>query len=115
MIIVLARLPTEFSAGSPGEQTATMVIQHLPNDPPRLNGKGHTVMKWNPELARRLRKWLVAPTLLLAVLAMSGCQALSYYGQAIKGKYQIVTRQERIEKLLAGHNLVLAFDGLAVI
>ena len=32
---------------------------------------------------------------------MSGCQTLSYYGQAIKGQYQIVAHQTRIEKLLA--------------
>jgi predicted aminopeptidase len=48
-----------------------------------------------------LRNWLVAPALLLAVLAMSGCQGLSYYGQAIKGEYAIVTHRESIEKLLA--------------
>jgi predicted aminopeptidase len=58
-------------------------------------------MKWLPEPARRLRKWLAAPILLLAVLAMSGCQSLTYYGQAIKGQYQIVAHRERIEKLLA--------------
>ena len=58
-------------------------------------------MKRTSEPARRLRKWLVAPALLLAVLAMCGCQTLSYYGQAIKGQYQIVAHQERIEKLLA--------------
>ena len=53
------------------------------------------------EQARRLRKWLLAPALVLAVLAMSGCQTLSYYGQAIKGQYQIVAREQKIEKLLA--------------
>jgi predicted aminopeptidase len=58
-------------------------------------------MKRTPEPARRLRKWLIVPALLLAALAMSGCQALSYYGQAIKGQYEIVARQESIEKLLA--------------
>jgi predicted aminopeptidase len=58
-------------------------------------------MKWLPKPARRLRKWLIAPALLLAVLAMSGCQNLSYYGQAIKGQYEIVAHRERIEKLLA--------------
>ena len=51
--------------------------------------------------ARRLRNWLLAPALLLAVLAMSGCQTLSYYGQAIKGQYQIVAHEQKIEKLLA--------------
>jgi len=58
-------------------------------------------MKWSPEPARRLRKWLVAPALLLAALAMSGCQSLSYYGQVIKGQYEIVAHQQRIEKVLA--------------
>ena len=43
----------------------------------------------------------MAPALLLAVLAMSGCQTLSYYGQAIKGQYQIVAHEQKIEKLLA--------------
>jgi predicted aminopeptidase len=51
--------------------------------------------------ARRLRTWLLVPALMLAVLAMSGCQTLSYYGQAIKGQYQIVAQQQKIEKLLA--------------
>jgi len=67
----------------------------------RSNEKGRILMKWIPIPGRRLRKWLLAPLLLLAVLAMSGCQTLSYYGQAIKGQYQIVAYRERIEKLLA--------------
>ena len=54
-------------------------------------------LKW----ARRLRKWLLAPALVLAVLAMSGCQTLSYYGQAIKGQYEIVAHEQKIAKLLA--------------
>jgi predicted aminopeptidase len=32
---------------------------------------------------------------------MSGCQTFSYYGQAIKGQYQIVAHEQKIEKLLA--------------
>ena len=52
-------------------------------------------MKWSPEPARRLRRWLVAPALLAAALAMSGCQSLSYYGQAIKGQYEIVAHEQR--------------------
>ena len=51
--------------------------------------------------ARCLQTWLLVPALLLAVLAMSGCQTLSYYGQAIKGQYQIVAHEQKIEKLLA--------------
>jgi predicted aminopeptidase len=50
---------------------------------------------------RRLRRWALAPALLLAVLAMSGCRSLSFYGQAIKGQYQIVAHQQKIQKLLA--------------
>ena len=53
------------------------------------------------EPVRRLRKWALAPALLLALLAMSGCRTLSFYGQAIKGQYQIVAHQQKIEKLLA--------------
>jgi predicted aminopeptidase len=59
------------------------------------------VTKRTPQPARRLRNWLVAPALLLAVLAMSGCQGLSFYGQAIKGEYAIVAHRQSIEKLLA--------------
>jgi predicted aminopeptidase len=58
-------------------------------------------MNRSPEHARRRCKWLLAPALLLAMLAMSGCQTLSYYGQAIKGQYQIVGHRQKIEKLLA--------------
>ena len=58
-------------------------------------------MKRSPEQVRHLRRWLVAPAFLAAVLVMSGCQTLSYYGQAIKGQYRIVAHEERIEKLLA--------------
>jgi predicted aminopeptidase len=58
-------------------------------------------MNRSSQPARRLRKWQAVPALLLAVLAMSGCQTLSYYSQAIKGQYQIVARQQKIEKLLA--------------
>jgi len=58
-------------------------------------------MNLSPEPRRRLRRWLLAPALLLAVLAMSGCQTISYYGQAIKGHYQIVAHEQKIKKLLA--------------
>jgi predicted aminopeptidase len=48
-----------------------------------------------------MRKWLLAPALLLTLLAVSGCHTLSYYGQAIKGQYQIVANQQKIDKLAA--------------
>jgi len=55
----------------------------------------------SPIQARRLRQALLASALLLAALALSGCRTLSYYGQAIKGHYGVVAREEKIEKLLA--------------
>ncbi len=58
-------------------------------------------MRISAQSVHRLRKWLLATILVLAALALSGCQTLSYYGQAIKGHYQIVAQQNRIEKLLA--------------
>ena len=58
-------------------------------------------MNLAPKPVRRLRRWLLAPALLLAVLAMSGCRTLSYYSQAIKGHYQIVAHEQKISKLLA--------------
>ena len=58
-------------------------------------------MKLRSEPARRRCQRLLAPALLLAMLAMSGCQSLTYYGQAIKGHYQIVGHRQKIEKLLA--------------
>src|ERR1035438_7763560 len=91
----------EFLGGHPGERTATRRIRHLPKGLPPFNGKGRILMKRTPEHGRPWRKWLVAPALLLAVLAMSGCQTLSYYGQAIKGQYQIVAHEQKIKKLLA--------------
>ena len=58
-------------------------------------------MNLRSEPARRLRKWVLAPALLLAVLAMSGCRTLSFYSQAIKGQYQIIAHEQKIKKLLA--------------
>lgn len=48
-----------------------------------------------------LREWCLVPAVLLAMLALSGCQTCSYYGQAIKGHYQVVTREQKIARLLA--------------
>src|ERR1035438_606015 len=99
MIIVFARLPMEFSTGLPGGRIVTKPIPHLPKGLPPFNGKGRILMKRTPKHRRPWRKWLVAPALLLAVLAMSGCKTLSYYGQAIKGQYQIVAHEQKIKKL----------------
>jgi len=58
-------------------------------------------MNQHPNPASRVRKWLFGLFLALAVLGFSGCQTLSYYGQAIHGQYQIIAHQQKIEKLLA--------------
>jgi predicted aminopeptidase len=39
--------------------------------------------------------------LLLGVLGLSGCHTLSFYGQAVKGQYQIFAHQESIDQLMA--------------
>ncbi len=52
-------------------------------------------------LACCLRTWMLMLALLLAALAMSGCQTFSFYGQAIKGQYQLVSHEQKVEKLLA--------------
>jgi predicted aminopeptidase len=49
----------------------------------------------------RARKWLRAVLLLAVVAAVAGCQTLGYYGQAIKGQYQIFAHQKAIDKLIA--------------
>lgn len=41
--------------------------------------------------------------MLLVLLAVSGCQTISFYSQAIQGHYEIVARQEPIERIVASH------------
>jgi predicted aminopeptidase len=50
---------------------------------------------------RRARKWLLIFSMLLVVIAVSGCRTLSFYAQAIKGQYQIFAHEEPIDKLIA--------------
>jgi predicted aminopeptidase len=59
------------------------------------------LMMRNPKNGRRCRKWLLVLALLLAVLAVSGCETLSFYTQAIKGQYAMITHQRPVEKVLA--------------
>jgi predicted aminopeptidase len=49
----------------------------------------------------RVRKWLRAVLLLAIVAAVAGCQTLGYYGQAMKGQYQIFAHQKAVDKLIA--------------
>jgi predicted aminopeptidase len=52
---------------------------------------------------RKLVKRLVAGFFLLVVVAtVSGCHTLGFYSQAVRGQYQIIANEQRIDKLLAG-------------
>ena len=53
-----------------------------------------------PKKFSRARKWCVALALLLVVAGVSGCQTLSFYGQAIKGQYQLMANRQSVEKLV---------------
>ena len=50
---------------------------------------------------KRLRKWLICAGLVLIVIAVSGCQTITFYSQAIKGQYQIFAHEKKIDKLIA--------------
>ncbi|HVM49130.1 MAG TPA: aminopeptidase [Candidatus Acidoferrum sp.] len=58
-------------------------------------------MKQCSESVRRRRQWLLLPCLLLVVIVVSGCHTFAFYGQAIKGQYQIVASERQIKKLIA--------------
>ena len=47
------------------------------------------------------RSWTLGLGLVTVVLAASGCRSLSFYGQAVKGQYQIVVHQQKVGKLLS--------------
>lgn len=47
------------------------------------------------------RKKVLLLLLLTAVVAVSGCQTIGFYTQAVKGQYQIFAHQKTIDKLIA--------------
>src|SRR6266700_2756187 len=49
----------------------------------------------------RGRRWVIVLALGVVVLAVSGCQTLSFYRQAIKGQYGLLAHRQPIEKLIA--------------
>src|SRR5438445_6303996 len=55
----------------------------------------------NPRKISPVRKWLLGSALVAIILIVSGCQTLSFYGQAIKGQYQLLAHRQPIEKLVA--------------
>src|SRR5215470_10078124 len=54
--------------------------------------------------ASPIRKGPTAIALLLIVAAVSGCHTLGFYGQALKGQYQIFANEEKIGKLMTDTN-----------
>jgi predicted aminopeptidase len=50
---------------------------------------------------RRAKKWIGLVLLLIAVAAVSGCRAIGFYAQAMRGQFQIIARRQRIERLIA--------------
>src|SRR5579862_72507 len=50
---------------------------------------------------RLRKKWLVVVLLALIVAAVSGCQTIGYYAQAIKGEGQILANRKPIDKLIS--------------
>lgn len=53
---------------------------------------------------KRLKRAALAVLLLVVVAAVSGCHTLGFYGQALKGQYQIFANERTITKLLADTN-----------
>ncbi len=53
---------------------------------------------------KRLKRAAIAVLLLVVVAAVSGCHTLGFYGQALKGQYQIFANERTITKLLADTN-----------
>lgn len=52
--------------------------------------------------ARKIGGKILAGALLLAIVAaVSGCQTLGFYSQAVKGQYQIFAHEQPVKKLLA--------------
>jgi len=60
----------------------------------------HRVMIRNFKKASRIQKSLIILALVLLIIGLSGCETVSFYGQAIKGQYQLVAGQQPIDELL---------------
>src|SRR5215471_13832702 len=56
------------------------------------------------KIRKRLKRAAIGLLLLGIVAAVSGCHPLGFYGQALKGQYQIFAHEEKIGKLMADTN-----------
>ncbi len=59
----------------------------------------------NTQIRRGLRALLVAPSLLLALIALGGCAQLSYYGQSLSGHLSLVRAAKPVDDWLAQPDL----------
>jgi predicted aminopeptidase len=58
-------------------------------------------MNRSPKKAGRARKVLAGLLIVAVGLGVSGCQTLTFYGQAIHGEFSLLAHQQRVEQLLA--------------
>jgi predicted aminopeptidase len=54
--------------------------------------------------ASRIQKTIIIAAFVLIVFGLSGCETFRFYGQAIKGQYQLIAGQRPIDKLAADSN-----------
>jgi predicted aminopeptidase len=52
----------------------------------------------------RVQKALIVAAFVLIVFGLSGCETFSFYRQAIKGQYQLISGQQSIDRLAANSN-----------
>jgi predicted aminopeptidase len=58
-------------------------------------------MNQGPKKSSRIRKGLIALALVAVVGAVSGCQTLNFYRQALKGQYELLAQARPVQELLA--------------
>jgi predicted aminopeptidase len=57
-------------------------------------------LKHRAKMSRARKAWITI-CLAAVILGVSGCHTLSFYGQAIKGQYELVTHRQSIQKLVS--------------
>ena len=59
------------------------------------------LIEWSRAKAKRFRKWILPAISSLIILGASGCRTLSFYAQAARGQYEILSLETTVEALLA--------------